>query len=133
MNKIKSFLGSEKGKDIMIVIIVILVGIFAFELGRLSRENGSNGVKINYTGQQASVIGSISPNRSNTPNIELNPSIAEKTRNSSLGSYFASNRGKKYYPIGCGAGKSIKTENRIYFQSSSDAEQKGYTLASSCK
>ena len=48
MEKIKQFIGSEKGKDILIVIIVILVGLGSFELGRLSKENDSEGLKIDY-------------------------------------------------------------------------------------
>ena len=43
---IKNCIESEKGKDILIVIIVILVGLGSFELGRLSKENSSSGVKI---------------------------------------------------------------------------------------
>ena len=41
IEKIKQFWVSEKGKDLLIVIIVILVGLGSFELGRLSKENNS--------------------------------------------------------------------------------------------
>jgi hypothetical protein len=129
MQKIKLFIESNKGKDILTVIIVILVGISSFYLGRLSNETDTGGVKIEYTSQEASAMGSIG---SNNGGISLNPSISERINNNSQGSYFASKRGKKYYPAGCSAGKSIKQENRIYFQSSSEAEKAGYTLASSC-
>jgi hypothetical protein len=50
MEKIKHFIESEKGKDIFVVLIVILVGLGSFELGRLSKENSSSGLKIEYTG-----------------------------------------------------------------------------------
>lgn len=132
MQKIKLFIESDKGKDVLIIIIVILVGICSFYLGRLSKESTTDGIKIEYTGQEASVLGSVSPLKTNNSQISLNPSIAEKTNNNGQGSYFASNRGKKYYSTGCSAGKSIKQENRIYFQTSTEAEKAGYTPSSSC-
>lgn len=48
MQKIKHFLESEKGKDIMVVIIVILVGLGSFMLGRLSNENKGTGIQVEY-------------------------------------------------------------------------------------
>lgn len=122
MQKIKLFIESEKGKDIMTIIIVILVGISSFYLGRLSKEANTNGLKIEYNGQETSVL----------PESIQNPSISEKIDNNGQGSYFASKRGKKYYSIGCSAGKSIKQENKIYFKDTNEAEQAGYTLSSSC-
>jgi len=129
MQKIKQFLESEKGKDVMTIAIVILVGISSFFLGRLSNQTGTNGVKLEYTGQEASAIGS---NKTNIDQISLNPSITEKTNNNSRGSYFASKKGKKYYSSGCSAGKTIKIENRIYFSTTTEAEKAGFTLSSSC-
>ncbi len=51
MEKIKQFIQSEKGKDIFIVIIIILVGLGSFELGRLSNETSSKGgdIKLSNT------------------------------------------------------------------------------------
>jgi DNA/RNA endonuclease YhcR with UshA esterase domain len=129
MQKIKSFLEGEKGKDIMTIAIVILVGISSFFLGRLSNQTSTNGLKIEYTGQEASAIGA---NKTNFDQISINPSVSEKTNNNSRGSYFASKKGKKYYSAGCPAGKIIKQENRIYFYSTTEAENAGYTLSSSC-
>jgi hypothetical protein len=72
MGKIKSFLESEQGKDILIVFIVILVGLASFMLGRLSvKENASSGVKIEsldqttgqYIDQTASVIEGAKSNK----------------------------------------------------------------------
>ncbi len=129
MQKIKLFVESDKGKDILTILIVILVGISSFYLGRLSKQDALNGVKIEYKGQEASAIGSL---EANMPKISLNPSITERIQANSKGNYFASKKGKKYYSAGCSAGKSIKEENRIYFNTSSEAEKAGYTLSSSC-
>ncbi|MEK9181892.1 MAG: hypothetical protein AAB786_02615 [Patescibacteria group bacterium] len=48
MEKIKQFVASEKGKNILVIIIIILVGLASFELGRLSKGTKSSGVKIEY-------------------------------------------------------------------------------------
>ncbi len=126
MQKIKLFIESDKGKDILIVCIVILVGICSFYLGRLSNQSSNNGLKIDFKGQEATAIGATEPK------IELNTSINERINNEARGSYFASKRGKKYYSTGCSAGKSIKNENRIYFNSTTEAEKAGYSFSTSC-
>jgi hypothetical protein len=131
MEKIKQFIGSEKGKDILTVIIVILVGLGSFELGRLSKENGSSGIQIEYPDQNndqpATVVsaGSYSDISENTAPSSLNQNISGKN-------YFASSRGSKYYTLGCSAGKTIKQENRVYFTTADEAEKAGYSLSAAC-
>ena len=140
MEKIKQFLQSEKGKDILTVIIVIFVGLGSFALGRLSKENGSNGLKIEYNGQETDLTASAVNANNAGNNGGINPYLApgakmtpsESSQKQGSGEYFASSRGKKYYPVNCSAGKSIKIENRIYFTTASEAENKGYTLSGSC-
>jgi hypothetical protein len=137
MEKIKSFLESEKGKDIMIVIIVILVGLGSFELGRLSKENGSGGVKIEYPDQNSTQTANVV---SATNEADVGPqnqnsrgtTSAANTSPSTGKTFFASSKGKKYYTISCSAGKTIKQENRVYFTTGEEAEAAGYTLSSSC-
>lgn len=126
MEKIKLFLQSDKGKDLMVIIIVILVGLASFGLGRLSVPRDGQGIKIEYP------AGQISQTASTISSINL--SGATHLSNISTGkNYFASSRGKKYYGIDCEAGKSIKKDNRIYFATPSEAEASGFTLSSSCK
>ena len=126
MEKIKLFLQSEKGKDLMVIIIVILVGLASFGLGRLSSVNKGSGVKIEYTGSQ-----NLQPaNTISSTNNLMSKTVFDTNPNSK--NFFASNRGKRYYGVGCEAGKSIKKENRVYFSTASEAEKAGYTLSSSC-
>lgn len=49
------------------------------------------------------------------------------------GAYMASKNGSKYYPVGCSAAGRIKPENRVFFNSSHEAEASGLSLASGCK
>jgi hypothetical protein len=127
MEKIKQFLESDKGKDVLVVIIIILVGLGSFELGRLSKNNSNNGIKIEYPDEEANIVGSINQNSSN-----LNNNL-ENSQKLISGNFFASNRGTKYYSISCSAGKTIKEENRIYFNTSTEAQSAGYELSSACK
>ena len=130
MEKIKLFLESEKGKDIMMVIIVILVGLGSFELGRLSKDApGSSGIKIENTGQKEGQ--GIIQAANAVSAVEYNAATSSSTQNSGK-NFFASNRGNKYYSMGCSAGKNIKQENRVYFATGEEAEKAGYELSSSC-
>lgn len=122
MEKIKSFINetilSEKGKDVLVVIIVILVGLGSFELGRLSKTGGSEGLKIEYPAQ-------------NTEN-GTSVSLSNSTIVASSKTFFASSKGSKYYTTSCSAGKTIKQENRVYFATGEEAQAAGYTLSSAC-
>jgi hypothetical protein len=133
MEKIKHFAESEKGKDILVVLIVILVGLASFELGRLSKENASGGLKIEYPGQEANVIASsdIGSNMA-ISNANSNSNTPSST-NSAGKNFFASKKGKKYYSVDCSAGKTIKEENKVYFATGEEAEKAGYTLSSACQ
>lgn len=111
MQKIKQFLESEKGKDILVIIIVILAGLASFELGRLSK-NTSSGIKIEYPNQEANVVSFVE--------------FSEKK-------FIASTKGSKYYPLGCAGGQNIKQENKIYFATREEAEGAGYELSSTCR
>jgi hypothetical protein len=129
MQKIKAYIGSEQGKDVLVVLIVILVGLGSFELGRLSMgTNSSSGIKIEYpelsTSQAANAEIAATSQKTSAP--QPKPKVAVEI-------YFASKRGHKYYPAGCAAGKTIKMENRVYFDTRAQAEAAGYELSSSCR
>ena len=128
IEKIKHFLNSEKGKDILVVIIVILVGLGAFILGRLSKENDQTNTNTGYTDQNndqnANTVSSIS---------DVGIPQGSPTLNTSGKNFFASSKGKKYYTTNCSAGKNIKPANMIYFNTATEAAFAGYTLSSSCK
>ncbi len=52
--------------------------------------------------------------------------------NSTSLAFFASKNGTKFYSSNCSAGKRVKEENKMYFESAASAERAGYTWASSC-
>jgi hypothetical protein len=47
--------------------------------------------------------------------------------------FVASKSGTYYYPAGCGGISRIKEENRLYFATEQDAQDKGYTRTDTCK
>ena len=132
MEKIKLFLNSEKGKDILIVIIVILVGLGSFELGRLSKEDNSQDLKTEKVSQNIDDTGQVAVD--NPPDVGRLEASGRQTSGATSTDkpFFASSKGKKYYTTDCSAGKNIKEANKVYFSTGEEAEAAGYTLSSSC-
>jgi len=117
------FLETPKGQGILSGIIFVLIGLVSFLLGRLSKSNFKPGIQIEYQEtKETNVISAPTLNETNPTIPVLNPK----------GNYFASKRGKKYYSIDCSAGKSIKLENRVYFDTKEEAERAGYEPSASC-
>jgi len=105
------------------LFLIIGVGISAFGLGRLSVNNSSivENSDIQIT-QTAGVYVSRTPTSTiNTPSTRV-----EKN-------YVASKNGKLYYTASCKGVNRIKEENKVWFDTASDAEKLGYTRSSSCK
>lgn len=133
--KIKAWSESDTGKDILTVIIIILVGLGSFGLGRLSKANKGSGVQIEYktepnTDLGANVISGVGQVSSTSQKAPKNANL--RPANGSV-NFFASTRGSKYYSLDCSGGKTIKEENRIYFATRQEAEASGYELSSSCR
>jgi hypothetical protein len=128
MEKIKQFIESEKGKDVLVVIIIILVGLGCFELGRLSEENGSSGIRVEYPKQDNNAVPP-----GNSTQISIKSPETSLVSISSGKNFFASSKGSKYYSISCSAGKTIKEENRVWFATGEEAQAAGYKLSSACQ
>lgn len=138
MEKIKSFIESEKGKDLLIILIIILVGIASFLLGRLSKEGQNDQFKVIYPKDQVNAISGLNEAQ-NGLNLQKNANLNQNTvldKSSDIsipkGNFFASKRGKKYYTLGCSAGKTIKDSNKVWFDTGEEAVSAGYELSSSC-
>lgn len=129
MEKIKpliKYYESDRGKDILVIIIIILVGLGSFGLGRLSKNNVTSGIKIEYPKQKTQEASAIN-------SLYENSFSLEKSQKSTSKNFFGSNKGSKYYSLSCSGGKTIKEKNRVYFNTSSGAEKAGYELSNSCK
>ncbi len=116
-SKIKSFGASFEGSDLYVVFVVIMVAFGSFFLGRFSKDSpGPVPVQI-------------------LPKAQNNQAAAVESQKTSIPKvvqYVASKRGKKYYPTDCSSAQSIKAENKVYFNSTKEAEQAGYSASISC-
>lgn len=148
MEKIKQFVMSEKGMNVSIVLVLVLVAGGSFWLGRLSVKNSSKNSTapivdtpstqtanvanfIPITDKQSDAKPTVPVKATTNTSATLNSTNSKDPQNKP---FFASSRGTKYYSItGCSGGKTISPENKIYFYTLQDAEKAGYVLSSSCK
>lgn len=120
---------SENLEKTYISVVILLVGLSSFGLGRLSVSTAQNsGVVIekvlqtteNTVSQQAA---GVSKSQVATPSKNMQKS----------GQYVASKNGSKYYFPWCGGANNISETNKIWFETVEDAKSKGYLPASNCK
>lgn len=97
-------------KEYYIILIIILLALASFGIGRMSVLDGMEDEQVEFIIPQLTKI--------DTSFRGLN--------------YFASINGTRYYPRGCKAGNRIKVENRMYFKTISDAEKTGFSRAVNC-
>lgn len=102
--------------DLFIIVVIVLVALIGFGLGRLSkiRENKPNIVIENL---DANVVNSVA----NTGNLEQG------------GALVGSKNGSKYHFPWCSGAQRISEANKVWFSSKQEAEKAGYTPASNCK
>jgi hypothetical protein len=95
--------------DIIIAVVIILVALIGFGLGRLSviREQKIPAV------------------------IENTPAAASSANTEKL--YVASKNSDKYHYPWCSGAQRIKEENKVWFSSKEEAEKAGYSPATNCK
>ena len=114
-------------------IIVILVGLSSFGLGRLSIQDErkepiiieeNNGVTENFPAPDINVV------------VKSQTATAEKSISGQLtrgGKIVASKNSTKYHFPWCSGALRITESNKIWFDSEEDARAKGYQPATNCK
>ncbi len=125
-DKIKPF-----ESDLVVVIVIILVALISFGLGRLSkiRENKTpitveNVVSNIFGASEESDVPKIG--ESSNPTSFNGVNVGEKL-------FVASKSGTKYHYPWCPGALNIKEENKIWFSSKEEAEKAGYSPAGNCK
>jgi len=104
--------------SLIYLLIIILVSISSFYLGKISVDSSKLDEKYNENTEP----------QQKEETYDINPlsKVEEKK-------YVASKNGKMYYSPGCNGAKRIKKENEVWFGSKEDAEKSGYVLSGSCK
>ncbi|MES2223419.1 MAG: hypothetical protein V4469_00635 [Patescibacteria group bacterium] len=115
-------------EEVGVCLIIIFVGISAFELGKYSvlNQNPQDGITI----ENADVI---KPTKGMATTTSADTSNIEDKGNGDSTQVVASKTGKRYYLPWCGAAQRIADKNKVYFASALDAEKAGLTKASNCK
>ncbi len=131
------FKGLLRNQEILLALLIVVVSLVSFALGRLSV-----GTVRAPTSQDATVSvvkeGSAPSVEKDTQKVE---NIVEKEKNPEKsngpvtpeGGYVASKNGTKYHLPWCSGAKHIKEENKVNFKTKEEAEKAGYTPASNCK
>lgn len=114
----------DKLEPLALPIVVALVGLLAFGLGRLS-----------LVGEAAQAPRVVYPEALAAKPLSSTSAIAAaapKPVAAGQGAYVASKNGSKYYLVTCSGANRIKQENKVYFVSSHDAQAAGYGPAANC-
>ena len=112
-------------RDGFIVLVIVLSSLGAFALGRLSATESST-FRIEQRAALGQFLGGGEDVReANIAELFPVPSGA--------GSVVASKTGAKYHFPWCAGARSIKEENKIWFDSVEQARAAGFTPAGNCK
>lgn len=143
---IAEFLHSRKGKDVTVILVVILVGILSFGLGRLSTIPPARAPVVltipDATHTQVASVGDLLEGKRGVGGdmaVSVQSSTAgaralqETSSEMGKGAYVASKNGTVYHLPWCSGAKRIKEENKRWFASKEEAEGAGLRPASNCK
>lgn len=103
-------------KNAFLIVLVLLVSFFSFQLGRLSNDSSGAPIKIQNTAIQEIF---------NDHNANMRIDAIDFR-------VVVSKNGSKWHYLWCPGAKQIKEENKIYFDSEAEAVSAGYTLAANC-
>lgn len=112
-------------------MVIVLVALLSFGLGRLSGAGDGGGIKLEF---DSSISNSQFPISNETQiGNALNSIENSKLKIENSTSVVGSSKGTKYHYPHCSGAKRITDANRIIFSSPEAAEASGYTLAANCK
>ncbi len=117
--------------DLFLGLIIVLVALGSFGLGRLSKIDGAKTpIQIENAPEVTSetFMSGVTVNGDNGQSASLPDSVQTKTEQ-----LVGSKNGTKYHYAWCSGAQRIAETNRVYFTSKTDAEARGYTPAANCK
>lgn len=114
----------RKAEPFLLPTIVLLVGLTAFGLGRLSATPATEASRLVITmpPDSTQAAAPVSAAQSSTVGEASAPQ----------GDYVASKSGTKYYLATCSGASRIKAENLVHFRSAQEAKAAGYEPAANC-
>ena len=122
LEKIKALTLKVGFEGFVMILIIILVGLAGFGLGRLSTAGEINPV----------IIQTEASSDSPSPISNSAPQALAGAENSTSGNIVASKNGTKYYFSWCSGVGRIQDQNKVYFGTEQEAVDAGYSKASNC-
>ena len=124
----------------LVAVSVVLLCSLSFGLGYLSgKEAQTSDVVIQGVPAPSETTSGVTPMQSlqAAPKESISSApVAPEVAPPSLpagGQYVASKKGTKYHLPWCAGAKAMKEENKVWFNSKTEAEAAGYTPAANCK
>lgn len=117
-------------REIILAVGVLLAVLIAFGAGILAgnrRENKPPAI------EEPKIEETISALRQNLETFKNEDEKQPRSDTAAAKNFVASKNGKYYYPLDCAGVKKIKEENKIYFTTKEQAEQKGLKPSPYCK
>lgn len=108
----------REGRNIALVLVIVLLSLASFGLGRLSVDRGAGKSPI----KESQFTANVKQENSKQPSL-----------NKAESKVVASKNGSKYHYTWCSGASKILEANKIEFETASLAEAAGYTLAANCK
>ena len=110
-----------------VILIILLISVLSFGLGRLSTEDSKRGVTIKLDDTYSTSTASYEYKKVNITEGPI------KTIPEAGATVVGSIKGTKYHYLYCPGAKQISEANKITFKNAAAAESAGYTLALNCK
>lgn len=101
------------------ILIAVAMGLIAWSFYNIGRITGNQYEPVVITPGNGGAMARTEPQKA----VPLDVRVVVSKNSSS----------KKYHYSWCGSGRRIKTENQVWFETASLAEQAGYTLAGNCR
>ena len=118
-------------QDIFTVLLILLVGIASFGLGRLSALDTTRHGNIEVLEPLTTPTNAQNSPETRVMNASaLSASVGSTT--ATQGKFVASKSGTKYHYPWCSGAKRIKDENKVWFDTAEAARAAGYTPAANC-
>lgn len=115
---------NKRFETVITAIIIILVGLLSFGLGKLSNSEKGESVRI----EKVSIFENLVPSSNIRESLEASAAGFLTNEAEVVGSR---NSDKYHYPW-CSGAKRISEANKVYFKTVEEAQAAGYTPAGNC-
>jgi len=131
LKKLKSIILDD---TFYIAILLLLVGVGSFGLGRVGQTAPSQPASISLTTlPQATSTPNNPPSTTSTSPVPSHSVVNSVPIVESKANFVVSKSGTKYHKLTCPGAKQIKDSNKIFFANEDEALASGYTRAANCK